>query len=368
MTIKQLGGVFGRNPTFNNVTIDGELIINGDTFTGLDYQGAWNASTNTPTLVSSTGTLGEFYIVSVAGTTNLNGVTNWGVGDWALFNGSVWQRVEGGADGNFANLTVTGTGKIDDLIVGATSAPQAGVNLEVKSATSELRLSTSDGSITNGETIGKITWNAPDEGSGPNAIIVAGEISLVSDGNWDSTRYTPSNIVFKTTPVNGPTMVEAARFTSTGNLAFPSGQGIDFSATAGTGTSELLDDYEEGTWTPVLIGTTVAGTGTYTTQEGKYTKVGNLVTFQMGLNWSAHTGTGTMQIQGLPFTTSATGLGVATVYVSDVASSAGTFIECFVSNSTTDIRLREVATGGGTAAAVAMDTAGQMFISGHYYV
>ena len=89
MTIKQYGGVFGRNPTFNNVTIDGELIINGDTFTGLDYEGAWNASTNTPTLASSTGKLGEFYIVSVAGVTDLNGITNWDVGDWALFNGSV---------------------------------------------------------------------------------------------------------------------------------------------------------------------------------------------------------------------------------------------------------------------------------------
>ena len=105
MSIKQNGGVFGRNPTFNDVTIEGDLIINGEVFTGLDFQGSWNASTNSPTLASSTGTNGEFYIVSVAGTTNLNGITNWGIGDWALFNGTVWQRVEGGADGNFVDLT-----------------------------------------------------------------------------------------------------------------------------------------------------------------------------------------------------------------------------------------------------------------------
>jgi len=117
-----------------------------------------------------------------------------------------------------------------------------------------------------------------------------------------------------------------------------------------------------------LIGTTTAGTGTYTSQDGKYTKVGNLVTFQMNFTWTGHTGTGTMQIQGLPFSTISTGLGTATVYVSDVASSAGTFIECFLSGSTTDIRLREVATGGGTASGVSMDTAGTMAISGHYYV
>ena len=109
MGIKQNGGVFGRNPTFNDVTIEGDLIINGEVFSGLDFQGSWNASTNTPALASGTGTKGEFYIVSVAGTTSLDGITNWGIGDWALFNGTVWQRIEGGADGNFADLTVSGT-------------------------------------------------------------------------------------------------------------------------------------------------------------------------------------------------------------------------------------------------------------------
>jgi hypothetical protein len=109
MSIKQNGGVFGRNPTFNDVTIEGDLIINGEVFTGLDFQGSWNASTNSPALASSVGTNGEFYIVSVAGTTDLNGITNWGIGDWAIFNGTAWQRVEGGADGNFNDVTVAGT-------------------------------------------------------------------------------------------------------------------------------------------------------------------------------------------------------------------------------------------------------------------
>lgn len=60
----------------------------------LKYQGAWNASTNTPTLTSSTGTQGYYYVVSVAGTTNLDGITDWQVGDWAIFNGSVWQKID----------------------------------------------------------------------------------------------------------------------------------------------------------------------------------------------------------------------------------------------------------------------------------
>jgi len=61
---------------------------------GLSYQGSWNASTNTPTLVSSAGTNGNYYIVSVAGSTNLNGITDWLVGDWAIYNGTVWQKID----------------------------------------------------------------------------------------------------------------------------------------------------------------------------------------------------------------------------------------------------------------------------------
>ena len=57
---------------------------------GMVYQGTWNASTNTPTLVSSTGTSGYYYIVSVAGSTTLNGISSWAVGDVAVFNGTVW--------------------------------------------------------------------------------------------------------------------------------------------------------------------------------------------------------------------------------------------------------------------------------------
>lgn len=73
----------------------------------LNYKGTWNASTNSPALASGVGSKGDYYVVSVAGTTSLDGISNWGVGDWATFNGSVWQRVEGGADLNGVNATVS---------------------------------------------------------------------------------------------------------------------------------------------------------------------------------------------------------------------------------------------------------------------
>jgi len=83
---------------------------------------------------------------------------------------------------------------------------------------------------------------------------------------------------------------------TTGNLIVASGQGIDFSATPGTGTSELLADYEEGTWTP-----SVGGTATYFLQSGTYTKVGRsvLITGSLVVNVLG-TGSATI-ISGLPF-------------------------------------------------------------------
>lgn len=66
----------------------------GNTVGALVYRGTWNASTNTPTLQSGVGTKGDYYVVSVAGSTNLDGITDWQVGDWAVFNGLVWQKID----------------------------------------------------------------------------------------------------------------------------------------------------------------------------------------------------------------------------------------------------------------------------------
>jgi hypothetical protein len=88
---------------------------------------------------------------------------------------------------------------------------------------------------------------------------------------------------------------------TSGNLSFANGQGIDFSATAGTGTSELLDDYEEGTFTPSYVGTT-SGTAVHTIQIGTYLKVGNLCTVWIRLSGSQNNISGGVLIAGLPFT------------------------------------------------------------------
>ena len=95
---------------------------------------------------------------------------------------------------------------------------------------------------------------------------------------------------------------------STGNLVIgTSGKGIDFSATAGTGTSELLADYEEGTWSPTLEAESGSfGAITYNAiNGGRYIKVGNVVHIQAFLYTdSVAVGTASLEVRvaGLPFT------------------------------------------------------------------
>jgi hypothetical protein len=112
--------------------------------------------------------------------------------------------------------------------------------------------------------------------------------------------------ITQTTPTDAATL-SSSGLTLTGNLVInTSGNGIDFSATPGTGTSELLADYEEGTWTPAFGAFAGAFTSlTYSVQDGKYTKVGNQVTAYFSIVVTAVT-TGTaatiLLITGLPFT------------------------------------------------------------------
>jgi hypothetical protein len=98
----------------------------------LNYKGAWNANSNSPTLTSGVGTKGDYYVVSTAGTTNLDGTALWSVGDWAVFNGSIWQKVDGGTTESFVNIAVTSlTGYMyanaSNLVTASTTIPNAGL-------------------------------------------------------------------------------------------------------------------------------------------------------------------------------------------------------------------------------------------------
>ena len=59
------------------------------------YRGVWNAATNTPPLQSGVGSKGDYYKVSVAGTTSIDGHARWAVGDMIIFNGTTWDAIDG---------------------------------------------------------------------------------------------------------------------------------------------------------------------------------------------------------------------------------------------------------------------------------
>lgn len=87
-----------------------------------------------------------------------------------------------------------------------------------------------------------------------------------------------------------------------GLLNVTNGQ-IQFPAVANpSADAHTMDDYEEGTFIPRIDGSTTAGVGTYSAQVGRYTKIGNLCAFSLTVVWTAHTGTGNILVEGLPFT------------------------------------------------------------------
>jgi hypothetical protein len=122
---------------------------------GLNYQGSWNASTNTPTLTSSVGTKGYYYVVSVAGTTNLDGITDWQVGDLAVFNGTVWQKIDN-------TDAVTSVNGYTGTVVLTTTDIAEGTNLYYTDARARNAVSAGTG-ISYNSTSGVITNSAPDQ-------------------------------------------------------------------------------------------------------------------------------------------------------------------------------------------------------------
>jgi len=267
----------------------------------LNYKGTWNANTNSPALASGVGTKGDYYVVSTAGTTTLDGISNWGIGDWAVFNGSVWQRVEGGADLNGVNLSVSGTSTLSGLT--ASTALALNANKEVVSVTNT--------------------------GSGSNVLATSPQVAT-------------------------PTLTGDVQM-STGNLVVgTSGKGIDFSATPGTGTSELLADYEEGTIT--VTATPDTGTITLSTDTLRYTKIGRTVNISGVLVVGSVGGpTGNVFFGNLPF---ACGFGCGGGIAIDGTNAFTGDIGFFVNNTQSSLYIYYRDTNGAYATSASIFKAG----------
>ena len=267
MAIKQLGGVFGRNPTFNDVTIEGQLTFDGDIDINSDLK--------------IDGDL------EVSGTSSLLGTA---------------EGVLAGFADHYTRYRAN-----DDYGVA--------VGMDASS---------------NG---------------GNGSLLLHGGVSKSIDFTVDTTGGFGAG-----TPAM--TLSEAGNLTvATGNVIIAtSGKGIDFSATAGTGTSELLDDYEEGVWT-----SEVGGTATYGDNTGRYTKVGRQVFATFDLNITT-IGTGsTTVITGLPFAVGdAIAEGVSINFYAGLATNV-VELNAYVINSEIRFRSMSAASSGLTDLAVLGD-------------
>jgi hypothetical protein len=179
-------------------------------------------------------------------------------------------------------------------------------------------------------------------------VIITAYQGAVGD-NIRSMRLEASDINIYTGDGNANTGSYIGGFNTNG-LAFASGKGIDFSATSngsGTTSSELLNDYEEGTWTGTMIGTVTDPT-TPVTATGTYTKIGRQVTAQIAFVAVNTTGAaGGVRVTGLPFATS--GLYVGSVILELFDFTAGrTSAACYTNTGSPTIIFIE-ASGDDTA-------------------
>ena len=127
--------------------------------------------------------------------------------------------------------------------------------------------------------------------------------------------------------------------------------------------------YETGTWTPVIEGTTTAGTATYTNQQGAYTRIGDTCFVTLWLVYSGGTGTGNLKVGGLPFTVNTTYYSSLNVgWCVNVTLPASRIATCYANANTTDLIMFTQLVGGGGGANVAYDAVGSINISGVYKI
>lgn len=168
---------------------------------------------------------------------------------------------------------------------------------------------------------------------------------------------------------NSGTLISASTIGVGGATPAASGAGITFPATASASSdANTLDDYEEGTFTPTVVGASTAGSTTYTNQFGRYVKIGSLVYVQINIQVTAMTGTGALRF-GLPFTV-ANGdpRGVGSAMSENLDWNGGTSLTCLTINNTTTSRLFTSADNIAWAEVLVENATWEVFINVCYTV
>jgi hypothetical protein len=194
--------------------------------------------------------------------------------------------------------------------------------------------------------------------------------AAASSGQWDI-YGNGANLRFSDNASSGNIQMDRPLSMNSQNIIMSSGYGIDFSATAnssGTMSSEVLSDYETGTWTPTLTASGGAPTGiSYSIQTGSYTKIGNMVyvSFRATFTFTNGTGSGGVQIAGLPFTAANIVQAKTTPQQDNITYTGFTYLDMSASSGGTTINFAKNRSGGSAASVALTDcSSGGTDISG----
>jgi hypothetical protein len=366
---------------------------------GLEYQGTWNASTNTPTLTSSVGTAGYYYIVATAGSTNLNGITDWQIGDWAVFSGTVWQKIDQtnlvtsvagrtgaivlttadiGGLGTIAtqaanNVSITGgsiTG-ITDLAIadggtGASTAANARTNLGLVIGTDVLSPTGSAASLTSFPTFNQNTTGTAANVTGTVAIANGGTGQTTANSAFNALAPSQASNSGKYLTTNG-TDTSWATLSGVGTVTSVSGtgtvNGLTLTGTVTSSGSLTLGGTLSGIANSALTNSSITINGSATSlggsiNVGTVTSVAATVPSFLSIGGSPVTSSGTLAITlsgtALPTTSGGTGLTSFTangvVYASSTSAlatgSALTFDGSKLVNTGYNKSTYQVSTGG----------------------
>ena len=217
---------------------------------GLSYQGGWNASTNTPTLTSSVGTNGYYYVVTTAGSTNLNGITDWQIGDWAIFNGATWQKIDQTNTVSSVN-GYTGAVSLTYSDVGAPST--SGTNATGTWGISISGNATTATTATNvaGGATGSVPYNSA---SGTTTFLALGSTGYVLTAGASAPEYTAQSSL----SVGSATTATNVAGGGANQIVYNTGSGATSFITAPVTTGHFLK------WNGTTFTWDVAGTGTVT--------------------------------------------------------------------------------------------------------
>lgn len=193
--------------------------------------------------------------------------------------------------------------------------------------------------------------------------------SPIVTGNVSGTPTFTNLVTF----TGGVSSTSASSFTNltvnTNALNLAVGQ-IKFPATASISSdATTLDDYEEGSCTLGVRGTSTSGTANYTVNVCRYSKIGDSVNLNAYLSWNTGTGTGNLLMTGLPFTSRTTTnyrSGCAIGLLDSVVLSATNTPMLVITNNTTEGAWNQMPSGGGSTTAIAYDAAGLFMINCNY--